>query len=143
MTLKQQVNENAVLRNRLATAYAKQPAVRHVFIPDGRECETEVVDTVQAFHVMVEDAKDRNILTLQQRVTELESLMESNQGVMDGMIAREREALHNIQSTPIRRVYPVVHQSPVYPPPQMRRICNNNNNNNNLKYKSIKNLFTM
>ena len=116
------MNENAVLRNRLSTAYSKQPASRRVILTSEPFCETEHVDVQAAFSSMVEGAKDHVIASLRARVNELEGVIANNLAVTNNMITREEQALQNLQSTPIRQVYPAVQQSPVYPQPNIRMI---------------------
>ena len=117
------MNENAVLRNRLSTAYSKHPASRRIILTNEPFCETEHVDVQSAFLTMVEGAKDNAIASLRERVSELEGVIANNLAVTNEMITREEQALHNFQSTPIRQVYPAVQHSPVYPQPNIRKIA--------------------
>ena len=116
------MNENAALRNRLSTAYSKQPASRRAILTNEPFCQTEHVDVHAAFLSMVEGAKDNIITSLRERVNELEGVIADNLAVTNNMITREEQALHNLQSTPIRQVYPAVQQSPVYPQPNIRMV---------------------
>ena len=116
------MNENAVLRNRLSTAYSKQPASRRTILTNEPFCETEHVDVQAAFLEMVEGAKDNTIACLRERITEIEGVIAEYQTVINNMKSREEQALHNFQSTPIRQVYPTVQQSPVYPQPNISKI---------------------
>ena len=71
------------------------------------------------------DAYEREAQVLRDRIGELESIVQSNQEMMNTMVNRESEALRNINSTPIRQVYPHSQDSLIYPTPQMRR-CKGN-----------------
>lgn len=125
VTLKQQLNENSVLRNRLSTALSRQPSSRRVFMTGGEECMTTTVDVQKEFKEKVSDAYEREAQVLRDRIGELESIVQSNQEMMNTMVNRESEALRNINSTPIRQVYPHSQDSLIYPTPQMRR-CEGN-----------------
>lgn len=125
VTLKQQLNENSVLRNRLSTALSRQPPSRRVFMTGGEECMTTTVDVQKEFKEKVSDAYERETQVLRDRIGELESIVQSNQEMMNTMVNRESEALRNINSTPIRQVYPHSQDSLIYPTPQMRR-CEGN-----------------
>ena len=121
MTLKQQLNENAALRSRLAASLSKQPHVRRVFMNGGADCNVVTVDVEKAFREAVSEGQEREIREMRERVHELESIVSANQEAMNTMVQRESEALKTIHSTPVKQVYPVCQQSPVDSTPQMRR----------------------
>lgn len=120
VTLKQQLNENSLLRNRLGASLSKQSASRRVFMTGGEECITTTVDVQKEFKEMVSDSYEREAQALRDHISELESVIHSNQEMMNTMVNRESEALRNIHSSPIRQVYPRTEDSFIYPTPQMR-----------------------
>ena len=120
MTLKQQLNENAALRSRLAASLSKQPHVRRVFMNGGENCNVVTVDVEKAFRDTVSEGQEREIREMRERVHELESIVGANQEAMNTMVQHESEALKTIHSTPVKQVYPVHQQSPIYATPQMR-----------------------
>ena len=121
VTLKQQLNENSLLRNRLGASLSKQSPSRRVFMTGGEECVTTTVDVQKEFKEMVSDSYEREVQALREHISELKSVIHSNQEMMNTMVNRESEALRNIHSTPIRQVYPRTEDSLVYPTPQMRK----------------------
>ncbi|KAK8792201.1 hypothetical protein WA171_002455, partial [Blastocystis sp. BT1] len=120
VTLKQQLNENSLLRNRLGASLSKQSPSRRVFMTGGEECVTTTVDVQKEFQEMVNDSYEHEAQALREHISELESVIHSNQEIMNTMVNRESEALRNIHSTPIRQVYPRTEDSLIYPTPQMR-----------------------
>lgn len=89
-----------------------------------------MVDVRKEFEEKISGGYEQQLTALRRRVAELEQLVSQNEGMVSvgltrrseakNMIEKQGQVLQNLNVTPVRRVFPVSQQSPLYSTPQIR-----------------------